>query len=95
MDREAILAMQIRVMLFAILKDAAGTSAVVLELPEGATAGDVRVPLIERYPLLAQYIPRVAFAVNQTYASIDAKLNGGDEVALIPPVSGGGDVYAK
>jgi len=91
MDCEAVIAMQIRVKLFAILKDAAGTGAFILELPEGATAGDVREPLIEQYPGLARYIPRVAFAVNQTYASIDVKLSPGDEVALIPPVSGGNE----
>jgi len=89
MDREAILAMQIRVMLFAILKDAAGAGEVVVDVPDDAIAGDIRGPLIERHPTLATYLPRVAFAINQTYASIQTKLKPGDEVALIPPVSGG------
>ncbi len=81
--------MQIRVLLFAILKDAAGTGQVLLEMSEGATAREIGDALARRFPALGVYLPRVAFAVNRTYASIDTKLKAGDEVALIPPVSGG------
>jgi molybdopterin synthase catalytic subunit len=47
--------------------------------------------LAGRLPAVAAYLPRVAFAVNQAYAAPDTPLRGGDELALIPPVSGGAD----
>ena len=83
--------MKIRVLLFAILKDAAGTGEVGLDVPEGASVAEIRDVLGRRFPALGVYLPRVAFAVNRTYASIDTKLKAGDEVALIPPVSGGSE----
>ena len=81
--------MKIRVLLFAILKDAAETGEVGLDVPEGASVAEIRDTLARRFPAIGVYLPRVAFAVNRTYASIDTKLKAGDEVALIPPVSGG------
>jgi molybdopterin converting factor subunit 1 len=81
--------MQIRVLLFAMLRDAAGTSEVAIDLPPGARVGALQEPLLENYPMLAQHLPRVAYAVNRSYSTIEVELHDGDEVALIPPVSGG------
>lgn len=81
--------MRIRVRLFAVLRDAAGVGEVELELPDGATAREVANPLAEQYPGIARHLPRIAYAVNRNYAPPDAPLQDGDEVALIPPVSGG------
>jgi molybdopterin converting factor subunit 1 len=81
--------MQINVRLFAILRDAAGTADLVLDLPEDATVALLAEPLLARYPALGRHLPRVAYAVNRSYASRDTRLHDGDEVALIPPVSGG------
>ena len=81
--------MRIRVLLFAILRDAAGTAEVALDLPAGATAKDAGDAVGERFPALRPHLPRVAFAVNRAYAPADTGLGDGDEVALIPPVSGG------
>lgn len=79
--------MQIRVLFFGILKDLAGRSADDLDIPEGSRAGDV----IGRYENLIPNgrLSSVAISVNQEYSSPDAPLHAGDEIALLPPVSGG------
>jgi molybdopterin converting factor subunit 1 len=76
--------MKIAVRLFAGLRERAGTRTIEVELPDGATAADV-------WPALALgEEPRgLLLAVNRAYAQRDAPLADGDEVALIPPVSGG------
>jgi molybdopterin converting factor subunit 1 len=74
----------VRVRLFAALREQAGTSRVELELPDGAQVGDV-------WPALAlggTEPASLTFAVNRAYADRDRALAEGDEVALIPPVSG-------
>jgi molybdopterin converting factor subunit 1 len=76
--------MKVRVRLFAMLRDRAGTDEVELELPEGARVGDA----LERLADVAGGM-RVVMAVNREYADADAPLAAGDELALIPPVSGG------
>ena len=81
--------MTVRVLLFAVLRDAAATSELSLELPPNSTARHAANQLRIRYPALAPYLPKVAFAINQTYASPDTQLHDADELALIPPVSGG------
>jgi molybdopterin converting factor subunit 1 len=83
--------MRINVKLFAILRERAGASEIALELRDGATIADARQQLSLELPSLRALIDRAAFAVNQTYAKPDVKLNEGDELALIPPVSGGRD----
>ena len=77
---------RITVRLFAGLRERAGLGTTALELPEGAVAGDVWALLD-----LGERPPGIAFAVNRAYASEDTPLANGDEVALIPPVSGGSD----
>ncbi len=81
--------MHVRVKLFAVLRDCAGASDLALHLPRGATVAAARDALARAHPSLAAHLGRVAFAVNQSYARPDAPLNEGDELALIPPVSGG------
>jgi molybdopterin synthase catalytic subunit len=76
--------MRIGVRLFAGLRELAGTRATEVELPEGATAADVW-PALE----LGDEPPGLLIAVNKAYAERDSALAPGDEVALIPPVSGG------
>jgi molybdopterin synthase catalytic subunit len=76
--------MLVRVRLFAILRERAGTSELELELPEGARVRDA----LERVEALAPGLPLV-MAVNREYADAEAPLAAGDELALIPPVSGG------
>jgi MoaE-MoaD fusion protein len=76
--------MQIRVRLFAGLRERAGADEVELELPSGATVGDA---LLKLSAISAG--TSVVMAVNREYADADAPLAPGDELALIPPVSGG------
>jgi molybdopterin synthase catalytic subunit len=76
--------MVVRVRLFAILRERAGTGELELELPEGARVADA----LESVGSLADGLPLV-MAVNREYADADATLHAGDELALIPPVSGG------
>ena len=76
--------MQVTVRLFAMLRDRAGAPQVTLELPEGARVADA----LDELSRLAEGLPLV-MAVNRQYASADRVLEPGDELALIPPVSGG------
>ena len=76
--------MQVRVRLFAGLRERAGTGELELELPDGALVADA----LERMRELTDGVP-VVMAVNHEYADPGAALHSGDEVALIPPVSGG------
>ena len=83
--------MRVRVRLFAIQRELAGTREVGLELLAGATIADAWSELVERYPALAPGRASVRFARNSVYASADEVLADGDEVAMIPPVSGGSE----
>ena len=81
--------MQVRVRLFARARDLAGADAVVLDLPGGATAGDLRRRLAEEHPALRGLLERSALAVNNEFAEDDLTLPLEAEIALLPPVSGG------
>jgi MoaE-MoaD fusion protein len=74
----------VRVRLFAALRERAGSGAVELELPDDAVVGDVW-PALD----LGAEPPGLLFALNRTYAEASSRLSAGDEVAVIPPVSGG------
>src|SRR5579862_4223965 len=84
--------MEVRVRLFAGLRERAPAEVVTLELPDGALVADA----LARLEGLTDGVP-VVMAVNREYADADAELRSGDEVALIPPVSGGsvGSVYVR
>lgn len=81
--------MTIRVKLFAILRDKAGTPELRLEVREGACVADAVEALLSRRPELAPFAGRIAFAVNLSRVDGATVLNEGDELALLPPVSGG------
>ncbi len=81
--------MMVTVKLFAVVREKAGRSEIRLELPYGSTVNAARDALSKSLPDAAHYLARCAVAVNQTYASPDAPLRDGDELAVIPPVSGG------
>jgi MoaE-MoaD fusion protein len=76
--------MHVRVRLFAVLRERAGAGEIELDLPEGAVVGDA----LQRIAGLTDGL-RVVMAVNHEYADPSVALNSGDELALIPPVSGG------
>ena len=87
--------MTTRVRLFARARDLAGAEVLSVELPPGATVGDLRRQLADAVPALAGLLERSAVGVNEEYAADDAVIPPGAEVAVIPPVSGGADASAK
>ena len=78
----------IRVLLFGAAADRAGTRETVIPA-EGVTLDELWPILSERYPDLSPMRDTLAFAVNGEYARGDARVSPGDEVAVLPPVSGG------
>jgi molybdopterin synthase catalytic subunit len=79
--------MCVRVRLFAVYREAAGTSKMDVEVPVGARVRDLIEVLAASIPALTAAPGMVA--VNQSYVGLDAVLHDGDEAAFIPPVSGG------
>lgn len=78
----------VSVLLFGITRDLTGQSAVSVPLTDGASVGDLLSQLHQQYPALAG-IRSILVAVNGEYAEAEQVLTQHDEVALIPPVSGG------
>jgi sulfur-carrier protein len=81
--------MQITVKLFARARDLAGTDRVDLELGDAGSVRDVKRLLANRFPQLSPLVSKLLVAVGNDYASDDAPLLPGVEVACFPPVSGG------
>ena len=81
--------MQVRVLFFGVLKDLAGRSSDTLSLPDHASAADVVSHYQQRVSAHKGIFNSIAISVNQEYARPEMKLKSGDEVALLPPVSGG------
>ena len=81
--------MRVRVLFFGILKELAGKASDEIELREGASMRDLLAHYEAQIPRLKEALPSLALAVNQQYASPDTKLKSDDEIALLPPVSGG------
>jgi molybdopterin synthase catalytic subunit len=88
--------MTVTVRLFAILRERAGSDTVEIDLPEGATVADAFEQLATA-PGLAELIDRMPLrmAVNREYASPAAVIAAGDELAVIPPISGGARTWAR
>lgn len=81
--------MRVEVRLFAYAKQVYGKNAVTVDLPPRATVSELRRQLVDEIPALAPVIGRMLIAVNSEYASDETPLQNGDDVACIPPVSGG------
>ena len=84
--------MKVRVKCFAAAREIVGTGDLVVELPEGSTLSQLLEQIRRQFPRLERLADSLLFSVNREYAHFDKKLAAGDEVALIPPVSGGVDV---
>jgi molybdopterin synthase catalytic subunit len=80
--------MNVPVRLFASAREAAGVGHVLLELPSGATVRDAVAAVTAQHPLVGE-IRQMVIAKNRDYVGLDDPLADGDELALIPPVSGG------
>jgi molybdopterin converting factor subunit 1 len=81
--------MTVRIKLFAIVREAAGTAECSLELSPGDTVLHLLNLLCTRYPGIEPHRRYLRVAVNCSYSSLDQELRDGDEVAVIPPMSGG------
>ena len=81
--------MRVTVRLFARLRDIVGAGELQREVPPGATVRAVWQNLAAEFPELGSYATSISTAVNAEYARMDAVLHEGDEVAFLPPVSGG------
>lgn len=80
--------MTVQLLLFGISKDIIGDSPFSFDLQSGDTAGKLLEELVKAYPKLSE-LNSIALAVNGEYAQSDTVLKSSDEIALIPPVSGG------
>lgn len=86
--------MRISIRLFALQRQQIGSRQVIVELPDGATVRAAWEALATTYPIVAPAGPVLRFARNGVYADAGERLSDGDELAIIPPVSGGGDPAA-
>jgi len=81
--------MTVRIRLFARLRDIAGKGELQQQVPQGATVRTIWDSLTGEFPDLKDYQASISTAVNAEYSRMDAPVNEGDEVAFLPPVSGG------
>jgi len=81
--------MKIKVLFFASARDIAGAKEMEWEEPEGVTVGQFKKSLVDRFPRMNGLARVLSLAVNTEYADDCTVLQAGDEVAIIPPVSGG------
>jgi len=82
--------MRVRIKFFAIIREKVGTDGMELELEEGRTVQELLELLRSRFPATREFLERAFVAVNRRYVNPDTRLKEGDEVAIFPPVSGGG-----
>jgi MoaE-MoaD fusion protein len=87
--RDKMRRMKVRVLFFGLLKDMIGVAQEDAELPGGARVEDLFERYARRFPKLGPFRSSIAASVNQEYAPWRAPLSNGDEVAFLPPVSGG------
>lgn len=81
--------MHVTVRLFARLRDITGSGELRREAPAGASVGTVWSSLVSEFPELSAYQKSISCAVNEDYSRFTASVADGDEIAFLPPVSGG------
>lgn len=81
--------MKVDIRLFAALREVLGRGEVTLNVSEGATVGELQGQLMREYPAVEAFLATLVWAVNEDYVSAEHRLREGDEIALIPPISGG------
>jgi molybdopterin converting factor subunit 1 len=81
--------MKVKVLLFASFREVVGTSQSTLDVRQGATLNDVWSALVAQHPRLEPHTGTAAFAINGEYARPTQPAAEGDEIAFLPPVSGG------
>ena len=81
--------MKIQIALFASARQIANTSQLEVEFEHSPTIAELQQELVRRYPNLAELAAKSFFALNHEFAEVDQRVTSADEIALIPPVSGG------
>ena len=81
--------MQITVKLFALMREKAGADTIPLEVPAGAVVTQALSTLVCQYPMLEPYMANTRFSLHMDFVDPETTLAEGDELVLIPPVSGG------
>jgi len=81
--------MRIEVKLFAAIRESIDDDSFVCEMPPGATVKELRAALVEAHPGVAELVAHSTFAIESKYVIDSVELSEGEEVACIPPVSGG------
>lgn len=81
--------MKVSVLFFASAREAAGISSAIYEISDGSTTLDLANQLMNTYPKLKFEEDQISLAVNKKYCRSPIDLNDGDEIALLPPISGG------
>jgi MoaE-MoaD fusion protein len=87
--------MRARVLFFGMLKDVVGISAEEIEVPEGANLASVFAYYTERQPRLRDFARSIVAARNHEFADLAAEVADGDELAFLPPVSGGTEYFLE
>jgi molybdopterin synthase catalytic subunit len=85
--------MRIKVKFFAAFREITGKREMDMDLPEGATVGDVLARLVQDFPRLADVAPSVRYVVDQEFVEENTPLHEGSEVVFVPPVAGGDERY--
>jgi molybdopterin converting factor subunit 1 len=80
---------EFRVLLFARLRELAGTDSLTVGLPSGASVAELRRAIATKVAALTDWLPRCAVAVNGEYAGESTLIPANSELAILPPVSGG------
>ena len=81
--------MQITVKLFALMREKVGTDTIPLEVPAGVAVTQALATLVQQYPMLAPYMATIRLSLHMDFVDPTTTLAEGDELVLIPPVSGG------
>ena len=81
--------MKIKVALFAVAKDLAEASELEIELPDNSNVSTLKSVLVEQVPKLKEIVDRSMIAIDHEFAAVDTTIRPHQEIALIPPVSGG------
>jgi len=87
--------MRVRVLFFGMLKDIVGSPSEDVDFPQGADLRTVFESYAARFPRMRELAPSIVIARNQQFSDISAGIAEGDELAFLPPVSGGADMDAE
>jgi molybdopterin synthase sulfur carrier subunit len=87
--------MRVTVKLFALIREKAATDSLALDLPDGADVGQAVEAIRHLHPALEPYLDNLRFSLDMDFVEADTALRDGDEVVLIPPVSGGYECFAS